>query len=45
MTAHIPGVVRAVALVGPTGVGKTTLMGALVAGGAGPKRAGGDRHR
>ncbi|HXQ47211.1 MAG TPA: elongation factor G [Caulobacteraceae bacterium] len=40
MTAHTPGVVRAVALVGPTGVGKTTLMEALVAGGAGARRAG-----
>jgi elongation factor G len=40
MTAHTPGVVRAVALVGPTGVGKTTLMEALVAGGAGGRRAG-----
>jgi len=39
MTAHTPGVVRAVALVGPTGVGKTTLMEALVAGGVGAKRA------
>ncbi len=40
MTAHTPGVVRAVALVGPTAVGKTTLMEALLAGGAGGKRTG-----
>src|SRR5579862_3074198 len=38
MTAHSPGVVRAVALVGPTGVGKTTLMEALLVGGASGKR-------
>ena len=35
MGAHSPGLVRAVALVGPTGTGKTNLMEALLAGGAG----------
>jgi elongation factor G len=42
MTAHAPGVVRAVALVGPTGGGKTTLMEAmLIAAGARAPRTGG----
>ncbi len=42
MGAHSPGVVRAVALVGPTGVGKTSLMEALlVASGARTARSGG----
>ena len=41
MTAHAPGVVRAVALVGPTGVGKTSLMEAmLIAAGARAARTG-----
>jgi elongation factor G len=42
MAAHSPGVVRAVALAGPTGAGKTSLMEALlVASGAKAARAGG----
>src|SRR5580698_6996307 len=42
MTAHAPGVVRAVALVGPTGGGKTSLMEAmLIAAGARAPRSGG----
>lgn len=42
MSAHTPGLVRAVALVGPTAVGKTTLMEAmLLAAGAIERRSGG----
>ncbi len=42
MGAHAPGLVRAVALVGPTGTGKTNLMEALlIASGARQARAGG----
>jgi elongation factor G len=42
MTAHAPGVVRAVALVGPTGGGKTTLLEAmLIAAGARAPRSSG----
>ncbi|MBV9995430.1 MAG: elongation factor G [Caulobacteraceae bacterium] len=41
MSAHAPGLVRAVALVGPTGAGKTSLMEAmLIATGARPKAGG-----
>src|SRR6516164_4652072 len=41
MSAHAPGLVRAVALVGPTGVGKTSLMEALlIAAGARAARNG-----
>jgi len=42
MDAHFPGLVRAVALVGPTGAGKTSLMEALlIASGARTARSGG----
>jgi elongation factor G len=42
MDAHFPGLVRAVALVGPTGAGKTSLMEALlIASGARAARSGG----
>jgi elongation factor G len=41
MGAHSPGLVRAVALVGPTGTGKTNLMEALLlAAGAKAARGG-----
>ena len=41
MGAHSPGLVRAVALVGPTGTGKTNLMEALLqAAGAKSARGG-----
>jgi len=41
MSAHAPGLVRAVALVGPTGAGKTNLMEALlIAAGARAQRTG-----
>ena len=42
MSAHVPGLVRAVALVGPTGAGTTTLMESLLAaGGVRGQRTGG----
>ena len=40
---HAPGLVRAVALVGPTGAGKTTLMEAMLAAGEGVVRGAGGR--
>src|ERR1700740_957012 len=43
MGPHEPGLVRAVALVGPTGAGKTTLMESMlaVAGARAPRTGGG----
>jgi elongation factor G len=46
MTTHANGEIRALALVGPTGAGKTTLMEAmLLAAGAIDRRAGGGAER
>ncbi len=41
--AHAPGLVRAVAFVGPTGAGKTTLMEAMLAAADGPPKTNGAR--